>query len=445
MGGKHEPRYLGCYGRKEVHANARSSCFVIRHSCFVIPLVTPTSPPAPLRLSSLDAYRGLVILTMTYVNYISGMKGIPAWAQHMPGDARDGYTFVDLVFPGFLFIVGVAIPLALHRRMSEGKSLWPLVCRILLRSASLIFVGVITVNGSAFNAEATGMSRALWFFLAMVCVMAVWNIYPANPSPRRKKLFFALRIVAGLELAILLFIFRGKNSDGQIVWLQHSWWGILGLIGWAYLVASFAYLAVRGNSTGLMAVLGFLIALYIGDKHGALDWLGPVHDFIGVGQVLGSTASSVVMGTLVGNCFVGPNASLSTFARARFMFLFGLGLYVAGELIRPVHGINKNAATDSYSLVSGGICCLCFLLVYLLMDVAHLRRWAAPFIPVGQNPLFAYLLPGMLGNFLKLIGAGALLWPYSSNLPGALNAAAVTCLILFLTWLATRVGIRLKL
>src|SRR5664279_1630166 len=109
------------------------------------------------RLASLDAFRALVILTMTFVNYLAGISNIPAWAKHMPSDA-DGYTFVDLVFPGFLFIVGVAIPLALHKRMARGESPLSLLQRVVARSASLLFVGVIMVNSSYFSADASGVS-----------------------------------------------------------------------------------------------------------------------------------------------------------------------------------------------------------------------------------------------------------------------------------------------
>jgi heparan-alpha-glucosaminide N-acetyltransferase len=405
----------------------------------------PASPSGALaRLASLDAFRGLVILAMTFVNYLAGVKSIPAWAKHMP-ENQDGYTFVDVVFPGFLFIVGVAIPLALHKRMARGESLLSLLQRVLVRSASLLFVGVIMVNSSSFSAGATGMSKSLWFLLAMLAVVVLWNIYPADAPKSRRRLFLGLRIFAGLTLAGLVVVFRGKNSAGEVVWLQHSWWGILGLIGWAYLVCCAAYLAFRGSSVALMGVLGFLIALFIGDHHGVLDWLGPIHNFVGVGPVLGSTAAGVMMGVLVGNCFVGEAASLRPIARARFFLLFGLGLYAAGLLLRPLHGIHKNAATDSYTLVTGGLCCLSFLLVYLLMDVANVRRWAGPLVPVGQNALLAYILPGILGNLFAVIGLPGLLWHYGSSWPGALNAAAVTLLVLAITWGATRIGIRLKL
>ena len=405
----------------------------------------PASPSGALpRLASLDAFRGLVILAMTFVNYVAGVRNIPAWAKHMP-ENQDGYTFVDVVFPGFLFIVGVAIPLALHKRMARGESLFSLLQRVLVRSASLLFVGVIMVNSSSFSAGATGMSKSLWFLLAMLAVVVLWNIYPADAPKSRRRLFLGLRIFAGLTLAGLVVVFRGKNSAGEVVWLQHSWWGILGLIGWAYLVCCAAYLAFRGSSVALMGVLGFLIALFIGDHHGVLDWLGPIHNFVGVGPVLGSTAAGVMMGVLVGNFFVGDAASLRPAARARFFLLFGLGLYAAGLLLRPLHGIHKNAATDSYTLVTGGLCCLSFLLVYLLMDVANVRRWAGPLVPVGQNALLAYILPGILGNLFAVIGLPGLLWHYGSSWPGALNAAVVTLLVLAITWGATRIGIRLKL
>jgi heparan-alpha-glucosaminide N-acetyltransferase len=402
------------------------------------------SPEPVARLTSLDAFRGLVILTMTFVNYLAGVRNIPAWAKHMP-ETADGYTFVDVVFPGFLFIVGVALPLALHKRMARGESQFSLLKRIFLRSAALLFVGVIMVNSGPCSAAATGVSKNLWFLLAMLTVVALWNIYPSDAPKEKRRLYLGLRLGAGLVLAGLLAAFRGETGHGQVVWLQHSWWGILGLIGWAYLVCGLAYLACRGSSVALMGVLGFLLALYIGDKHGVLDGLGNLRNFVSPGKVLGSTAANVMVGVLVGNCFVGSAAKLSAGTRARFFLVFGVGLYLAGLFLRPLHGINKIAATDSYALVTGGVCCLAFLVVYFVMDMQGLRRWATPVIPVGQNALLAYILPGMLGNLLALIGLRDSLWPYGSGWSGALNAGVVTLFILILTWGATKIGIRLRL
>src|SRR2546429_7302918 len=73
------------------------------------------------RLTPRDAFGGLVILTMIFVNFLAGVSGIPPWAKHMRGKV-DGYPFVDLVCPGFLFIGGVAIPLAQQNRRRRGDS-----------------------------------------------------------------------------------------------------------------------------------------------------------------------------------------------------------------------------------------------------------------------------------------------------------------------------------
>jgi len=396
------------------------------------------------RLESLDAFRGLVILTMTFVNYLARVDGIPPWARHMK-EGVDGFTFVDVVFPGFLFIVGVAIPFALHKRMSSGKSTFELIGKIFARSASLIFVGVITVNkGNSFSETATGMKQSLWFFLAMISIIVLWNNYPPDASPKKKRLYLTLRILAGLVLVYLLAIFRA-NAGVQIVWLQTAWWGIVGMIGWAYLICSLAYLLVRGSSTALMGVLGLMIALYIGDHHGALNWLGSVHNLIGVGNVFGSTAADVMIGILVGNCFVGRAAGVSSAERVRFIFFFGVSLFAAGLLLRPLHGIEKVAATESYALVTGGICCVAFLIVYVLMDILQQKKWAKPLIPVGQNALLAYILPGILGNLCAVLGSKNFLYPYGNDWPGAINSAVLTILVLALTSGLTKRGVLLKL
>jgi len=398
----------------------------------------------PPRLTSLDAFRGLVILTMIFVNFLAGVSDIPSWAKHTP-DKVDGYTFVDLVFPGFLFIVGVAIPLALQNRRQRGDSTIRLLGHVAARAAGLLFLGVILVNEETFSAQATGMSKNLWLLLALGPAAVLWTAHPGGPLATRPRWLFVLRLLALLILGYALVVFRGKAEDGRIVWLQHSWWGILGLIGWAYLNCSLVYLALRGSSTALMGVMGFMIALYIGGRHGLLDWLGPVNDLVGVAEVLGSTSANVMAGVLVGNLFVGTADTRTVGSRIRFMLAFGVGLYLAGTLLRPLHGIIKNQATESYTLVAAGICCLLFLLFYWLIDVCNLRTWARFLLPAGRNPLLAYLLPDLVTCLFAVLGLQHLLWPFGSGLPGAINAAALTAVVLVINWGLTRVGVRLRL
>src|SRR5512137_1447701 len=84
------------------------------------PVSPSAGPAAPAqvrseRLVSLDAFRGFDILVMVFVNFIAGMAAIPFILRHAPA-TMDAYTLTDVVFPGFLFIVGVSIPLAMTKR-----------------------------------------------------------------------------------------------------------------------------------------------------------------------------------------------------------------------------------------------------------------------------------------------------------------------------------------
>ncbi len=414
----------------------------------------PKDPPARERLAALDAFRGFDILTMVFVNYIAAMSGIPFILRHAPA-TMDTFTLTDTVFPGFLFMVGVAIPLALTKRREAGEPLPRLLGHILLRTLALLFLGVIEVNGERFSAADTGLGHALWSFLVLAAVFVLWAAVPKTAGPRSRRRRLVLKIAAAVALIVLVAVFRGKGEDGAVTWLQHSWWGILGMIGWTYLAGSLVFLFSKGNRTVLAGAIGVMTALYIGGRHGALDFLGPVNTFLGhgVGSIFGSHTAIVTAGMLAGTIFL-PGSDVSRPRdRVRFLAVLGLLLTISGYLLRPLHGFSKIAGTESWTLATAGICCLAFLLFYLVLDVAGLRRAASFLVPAGRNPLAAYLLPEQIGNVLVLLGAllpfnlWRVFWPFADKggLPGMLNAAAMTALVLLLTTLLTRAKVILKL
>jgi predicted acyltransferase len=186
-----------------------------------------------------------------------------------------------------------------------------------------------------------------------------------------------------------------------------------------------------------MGFLAFTIAIYIGDRHGSIPWMG-------IGGLFGTDATIVLAGVLVGTLFRKEPAGQPC-NKIKFMFWLGAGLYAAGMLIRPLHGISKDNGTDAYALVTAGECCLLFLVFHWIMDVRGFGRWAAWLVPAGVNPLLAYILPDVFSSFLDLVHGSGLVWRYSSGLPGIANGAFYTAIILALTALLTKAGVRLKL
>ena len=116
--------------------------------------------PRVARITSIDALRGVVMFTMIFVNDIAGIspKIVPAWMRHFKG--RSGMTFVDLVFPGFLFIVGMSIPFALGGRLRAGEAWWKTMLHVIGRTLSLLFIGILMVNDESPGPNMSGFARS---------------------------------------------------------------------------------------------------------------------------------------------------------------------------------------------------------------------------------------------------------------------------------------------
>lgn len=396
----------------------------------------PTAPgPASFRIASLDAFRGFVVLTMVFVNHLSPMQGVPAWMKHMPPD-RTGMTFVDVVFPAFLFMVGMAIPPAFDRRLAQGVPAVRLLGHVLVRVASLLLIGVLMMNARDFSPESATLGKDLWSVLMYGGVILAWARFPESPRLR-----LVCRGIGPVWLVLAALVYR--RADGS--WLQTGWWGMLGLIGWAYLTASLCYLAFRRNADALMGCLGLLIVLYQAGRAGALSDLGPVLAYVNVPGVIGTRGSIVVAGVVAGVWITSPASD--SVRRVRSLFGYGLGLLAAGLLLDriPGHGFHKSDASDSWALASAGISCLTFLVFYALMDVRGRTAWADPLKPAGANALLAFLLPDLVVSVVNLAGGRGLWELAAEGIPGILRALAFAGAILALTGWMTKRGMMLKL
>jgi heparan-alpha-glucosaminide N-acetyltransferase len=151
------------------------------------------------RILSVDAFRGLTILAMVFVNEIAGVSGIPSWLKHMPADA-DAMSFPDLVFPAFLFIVGMSIPFAIRARIEQGAGGWALQRHIAYRAVALIVMGVFMVNAEGgYHASSMAMPIAAWSLLFYAAAFLLWGVFGfRNPAVTR-----GLRALGLLLLVVL--------------------------------------------------------------------------------------------------------------------------------------------------------------------------------------------------------------------------------------------------
>ena len=192
-----------------------------------------TIVPPPARLASVDIFRGIMMLLMLFFNDMNDpdlghMNNVPWWLNHMaPG--MDGMTVPDVIFPAFLFIVGVSIPLAFSRRMGSGYSIRLLWGHVLARTLSLLVIGLLMVNTYTIHATAMPISPGAWELFLFICVVLVWNRYPAPSSSARKRLYSLYRCCGLLGLVFLGIIYRGDWA-GTTTWFRTSWWGIPGLV-----------------------------------------------------------------------------------------------------------------------------------------------------------------------------------------------------------------------
>ncbi len=430
-----------------------------------------SSSGRPGRIASLDALRGLTIFLMVLVNDVAQSADGPGWLNHMPPGV-DGMTFADLVFPAFLFVAGMSAPLSITAARARGASTREIVRKVLWRTTSLLIMGTFMVG----RTENTGWRPSLWTGLMYVCFFLTWSVLPEKDRPRTRRAFLAGRVIGVAGLVALAVVYRGPGGERLVLgplfegggesWLRHEWWGILGIIGWSYLITSMAYLA-GARRAALLGLTSLFISIYLAEEAGPttaladrtwLDWLSPLsgglsaahgwlQTHLGLGPVVGVPTALSLAGAALGTLLL-PDGETEPRERIRYALTLGAGLAIGAILLDPLHGISKPAGTPSWGLWCAAITSWTWAFTHWLMDVRGVTRWAAFLRPAGQNPLTAYILHPLVRGALVLIPGLELLRFYKHEGMGpyvaTLGALAMTLGIVWLTGALGRRGFRLK-
>lgn len=337
------------------------------------------------RLASIDVFRAITMLLMVFVNDLWTLSGVPSWLEHAPAQA-DAMGFSDVIFPSFLFIVGLSIPFALNSRLARGESKGKISAHIFFRSLALIVMGFFQVNLENYS-EAAVLPRGVWEIVITFSFFLIWLDYRGE---KIKKVKPWLQVTGIVLLIIMAVLYRG-NQDQQTVWMRTQWWGILGLIGWAYLLCAAVFLFCRKKAGLFLAWLLVFIAFNAASATGWLDLLSPVTR-LGLLDLGNASNSTLIMAGIVAGV-VYKDQALSLRKAVAILAILAGWLILFGLATRPVWGISKIRATPSWTTLCGGICLLFFILLIYLVDRKGKQAWFRLIRPAGTSTLTCYLLP----------------------------------------------------
>ena len=390
-----------------------------------------------MRLSSIDILRALTMFLMVWVNDFWTLQDVPKWLQHAKAN-EDYLGFSDVIFPLFLFIVGLSIPFAIKNRLDRGDHRTAIAKHILIRSLSLLLIGVYMVNYETAYDEGILTGKSFWTILMAIAVFLIWTDWKKSNIPQ--KLHAPLKSLGFLVLVFLAFIYQGGES-GQY-WMRTQWWGILGLIGWAYLANALAFLAARGNLL-VMAVLwvAFNLLSVLNQTEMALEPNGVFRYF---STILGGTVPAFTTAGVVASLIFRKWAKSQLGLTYMVLALVGLVCIAYGLGTRQIWGISKLRGTPSWLAVCSGMGFLLFVLLHFITDKKKLTTWAKIIAPAGTATLTCYLLPYIIYPVHELVNF-RLPEVLNTGVLGLLGSLVFAFLVVWLTGWLEKIGIKLKL
>jgi len=381
---------------------------------------------------------------MIFVNALSDVHGLPWWTYHAHA-SEDRMTYVDMVYPFFLFIVGMSIPLSIAQRLKRNSSQAALWLHVLIRAASLIVLGLILANAEKADPSRMPISGNLWALIGLVGAALYLNIYPKSERfPAYSKI---LRVLGLIGVIVMYAIFRRTTQGGNVAWIDPSYPEILGLIGFTYLGVAVLYIPTRRWKWAAAAWFLALLAFNILSTARLVPLPGSLPMYIFPFDN-GAMACIVMAGVVVSQIFLGasPGIDPRPAPKQAMTVAISLGIValIAGWICIPL-GISKIRATPTWSLWSIGAAILLFTFLYWICDVRRQTNWAFLLKPAGTNALLTYLLPDLWYFLMGTLGITYLDTHLNLGWPAVVKTVVFTLVMLSFASLLTRARVRLQL
>ena len=394
---------------------------------------------------AIDILRAITMLLMIFVNDLWRISGEPIWLGHAER-GQDFLGLADIVFPCFLFSVGMSIPFAIENRFNKGKTETSTLGHILSRTFALLIMGVFIVNTESGISASVGISMPLFRILMVAAFIFIWNIYPTTNKPVLKHLYTALKTTGVLILIYLAFFFRDAG-DGAF---SARWWGILGLIGWAYILCAIIYLFARDRVKYLAAAWLAIVLICIlrtntiaGDALLNLPQTNFLDEFLNIIHIEnGSSAAFTAAGMLFSVVFM-KYINVSSKRKVIAISSTVVGLLLIAYLSNSVWIISKLSGTPPWTFYCTAIAIGLYGAIYWLTEMGK-ARWFDIIKPAGTATLTCYLMPYILYSLLTISG---IKFPeYLTNgYAGIFNCIAFSFLTIGITYLIGKVYIKLKI
>jgi len=375
-----------------------------------------TSTVAPLaprreRLLSLDVFRGLTIAGMLLVNNPGTWSAIFPPLEHAEWN---GWTPTDLIFPFFLFIVGITTHLSLSARRARGDDDSAVVKQILRRGIIIYLLG---------------FAMAMFPFYQWGTIASIPN---ATPWDRILYRIEHVRILGVLPRIAIVYICAGlltlkttlKQQIIIIATLLFGYWFAMTLIP----VPGEHEIGAVLLNTHDRNLAAWLDRAILGTNH---TWSGSVtFDPEGPMSTIPAIATAM-LGVIAGRWIVQKEKPL--LERISGMFAAGAIGMMVGLMWNWAFPINKNLWTSSYVIFTAGMACVAIATIMWIVDYCNVKWWTKPFVIYGVNPIVAFVGSGVLARLIYT------LWHVSYNGKSVAIQDAMYQ-ILFLPWLPPRVA-----
>jgi predicted acyltransferase len=306
------------------------------------------------RMASLDVFRGLTIAGMILVNNPGSWEAIYSPLEHA---AWHGWTPTDLVFPFFLFIVGVSITLALNRRAEGGGPKRAIYLKIIRRSLIIFALGLFLAGFPRYDLSTLRIPGVLQ------------------------------RIAVCYLIASVIFLNTKWRTQAVVaVSLLLLYWVVMILI------------PAPGFDAGDLSMEGNLAAYVDRTLFGRHTWK-PLYDPEGILSTLPAIATTLA-GVLTGHWL---RLRRSELEKVSGMFVAGASLVVAGWAWGFWFPINKALWTSSYVLLTAGLALQLLAVCFWLIHIKGMRRWTKPFLIFGTNALAVYFLSELFSRITSLV------------------------------------------